>query len=202
MVAIRRSRRLTAKGGEVRARIVAEATRVFSRDGYRSGSLAAIAEAAGLTQQGLLHHFPSKAALLLAVVEDRDARTAAFIAEREGPGTPVEEFVEGVRHNAEEPHLVELMTVLSAESVSPDHPTHSWFVERYDQLVDRLASAIQREQEAGTWASGDPVQIARVLVALADGLRLQRLLGHPELDHADILANVVRSVRTTSNLAE
>ena len=191
------ARRTTPKGTEARARVITEATRIFARDGYRSGSLSAIATAAGLTQQGLLHYFPNKAALLLAVVTERDSRTAAFLAEHTTSESALDTFVDGVRHNMGEPHLVELMTVLSAESTSPDHPTHTWFVERYEELVARLAAGVVVEQEAGRWASSvEPITAARMLIGLADGLRLQRLLGHPDLDHARLLEQMINWLRS------
>lgn len=190
-------RRITAKGTEARARLLAEATKVFSRDGYRAGSLSRIAEAAGLTQQGLLHYFPSKAELLLAVVAERERSTAAVIEEQSATGSVLDAFVIAVRHNLKEPHLVELMTVLSAESTSPSHPTHDWFTGRYDDLVRRLAAGVAEEQDSGTWTVPiDPQDAARMLVGLADGLRLQRLLGHPELDHPAMLEDFLARMRT------
>jgi AcrR family transcriptional regulator len=57
---------------ERRAEIVRAALEVIAERGYRGASLAAVAERVGLTQQGLLHHFPTKDALLVAVLEERD----------------------------------------------------------------------------------------------------------------------------------
>ena len=57
---------------ERRAEIVRAALEVIAERGYRGASLAAVAEKVGLTQQGLLHHFPTKEALLVAVLEERD----------------------------------------------------------------------------------------------------------------------------------
>ena len=91
------TRGTTVKGQQTRDRIVAEATRIFARDGYRSGSLQRIAQACGLTQQGLLHYFRSKAALLLAVVEARDADTAAFVQTHSAHEDELDTFVDGVR---------------------------------------------------------------------------------------------------------
>lgn len=191
------ARGTTTKGQQTRERIVAEATRIFARDGYRSGSLQRIAGACGLTQQGLLHYFRSKADLLLAVVEAREAETAAHVHATTTHEDELDGFIDGVRHNAKTPHLVELMAVLSAESTNPDHPTNQWFIERYDRLIDRIAAGIAIEQSAGRWASAtDPQTAARLVVAIADGLRLQRLLGHPELDHPQILAEAVSWLRS------
>lgn len=194
---MQRHRRTTPKGAEARSRVITEATRVFARDGYRSGSLSTIAEAAGLTQQGLLHYFPNKAALVLAVVSERERRTAEVMEERDDQETVLDAFVHALRHNMGEPHLVELMTVLSAESTSPSHPTHQWFVERYDGLIEHLAEGVTQEQESGRWITpADPDRAARMLVGMADGLRLQRLLGHPDLDHADVVQNLLDGLRS------
>ena len=57
---------------ERRAEIVRAALEVIAERGYRGASLAAVAERVGLTQQGLLHYFPTKDALLVAVLEERD----------------------------------------------------------------------------------------------------------------------------------
>ena len=54
---------------ERRAEIVRAALEVIAERGYRGASLAAVAERVGLTQQGLLHHFPTKEALLVAVMD-------------------------------------------------------------------------------------------------------------------------------------
>lgn len=191
-----RPSRTTPKGAEARARIIDEATRVFSGGGYRAGSLNRIAEAAGLTQQGLLHYFPNKSALLLAVVAERERSTAGHLEQTSDSSSVLDGFVEAVRHNSEEPYLVELMTVLSSESTNPDHPTHGWFVERYESLVARLTEGVSEEQRTGRWqGEDDPEQAARTIIGLADGLRLQRLLGHPELDHSALLSTHLEAMR-------
>src|SRR5699024_4502158 len=78
-----------------------------------------IADAAGLTQQGLLHYFPNKSALLLAVVAERERATAAFLEDDSGSGSVLDGFVAALRHNIEEPNLVELMAVLSGRARAP-----------------------------------------------------------------------------------
>ena len=52
-----------------RDRILTEAERLFGRHGFVATRLASIASAVGLGNAGLLHHFPSKAALYRAVLE-------------------------------------------------------------------------------------------------------------------------------------
>src|SRR5512136_2390054 len=52
--------------------VIREAIRFFGQNGYHGAKLADIAKAAGVTEPGLLHHFPSKAHLLMEVLTERD----------------------------------------------------------------------------------------------------------------------------------
>lgn len=75
-----------------RTRIVAVAFEHFAQHWFRGGSLARIAREVGISQTGLLHHFPSKAALLQAVLGARDLRDLTA-AEATGPDHPAFEWV-------------------------------------------------------------------------------------------------------------
>ena len=49
--------------------------------GFRSVSLASLAPVVGITEQGVMHYFPTKVHLLLGVLERRDERdTQRFTA--------------------------------------------------------------------------------------------------------------------------
>jgi AcrR family transcriptional regulator len=63
-----------------RERIVAEAMRLFSQNGYTATSVAKIEDAAGLTPGagGLYHHFKSKEAVLAAGIERQLSRLDAL----------------------------------------------------------------------------------------------------------------------------
>ena len=52
-----------------RQKIVAAATERFAREGYHRTALTRVAEDVGITEGGLLHHFPSKDALIAAAAE-------------------------------------------------------------------------------------------------------------------------------------
>ncbi|MGY2061863.1 TetR/AcrR family transcriptional regulator, partial [Nocardia gipuzkoensis] len=63
----------TPSRGEARKeRILEVALKTFAENGFRGASIAEIADRCGLSQPGLLHHFPTKAALLSAVLDYRD----------------------------------------------------------------------------------------------------------------------------------
>src|SRR5438093_802248 len=57
-----------------RQRLIASATELFSRKGYRDASVKAIAEAAGISRGSIFWHFGSKEGLLWAVAEELFAR--------------------------------------------------------------------------------------------------------------------------------
>src|SRR3954451_20119025 len=58
---------------ETRQRVLDAAARVFGRSGYEGARVAEIAKAAGLSVGAIYNHYPSKAELLAAVVEQHSA---------------------------------------------------------------------------------------------------------------------------------
>jgi AcrR family transcriptional regulator len=66
-----------ARSEAARERVLQATLRALATNGYQGSSLAGIAEAAGLTTAGLLHHFPSKEQLLVAVLAERDRSDGA-----------------------------------------------------------------------------------------------------------------------------
>ena len=166
-----------AKSARRRAEIVASATSVFSARGYRGGSLREIAKQLDLSLTSVVHHFPSKSALLVAVLENADSAHAdSFQADtrKEGVAHAVLQFV---RRNIERPEMLRLLALMAAESSAPDHPAHEWFRDRYELTIGALASAVHRDQGEGRVSNArDPKGIAESLVALWDGLQLQWLI--------------------------
>jgi AcrR family transcriptional regulator len=64
----------TEKGDLTRRHILDAAAAAFARGGYAGTSLNDLIKAAGITKGGFYFHFPSKEALALAVIEDKQAR--------------------------------------------------------------------------------------------------------------------------------
>lgn len=78
------------KGARTRTAILEAAVRAFRREGYDGATLAGIAEELGVTRSAVLHHFPSKAALLREIVTPFLASVDTFLDRIEGqePLTP------------------------------------------------------------------------------------------------------------------
>ena len=176
-----------------RAEILAAALEVFAERGYRGASLAAVAERAGLTQQGLLHYFPNKDALLIEVLRLRDALDTRAVPDGKGG---VEDLERLVRHNATMPGLVQSFTVLSAESVTDDHPAKDFFTERYAHLRAAIA---QNLAESGELPAGlSPAEAAPLLIAVMDGLQLQWLLSDERVEMAGAFRGMLGLLRGPS----
>src|SRR3954464_11750701 len=65
-------------------RLLDVAGELVTESGVMALTLDAVAKRAGVSKGGLLHHFPSKHALLMAMVEDISSRFMAQVAERAG----------------------------------------------------------------------------------------------------------------------
>jgi AcrR family transcriptional regulator len=175
-----RPRRRFRDADESRARILASAVAEFAVGGYRGSSLGRIAQRAGVSQSGLLHHFPTKEELLAAVI---DARTADhlddYLAARDAD--PDLGFLTGMvalmRRSAREVELTRLFTVVIAEATSPSHPAHAWAVQRYVGVTANVVEALVAAQQRGLLRRDfDPQAVATTFLAAMDGLLLRHLL--------------------------
>ncbi|MEU6583364.1 TetR/AcrR family transcriptional regulator [Nocardia sp. NPDC046763] len=175
------------RGDDRREQIIDEALKAFADNGYRSTSIAEIADRCGLSQPGLLHYFPNKAALLSAVLDYRDRLDhdrLGFDQQLRGKDALVR-LAQLVDHNMHVPGLVRLFTVLTSEAVTADHPAHRWALNRYRLLPDYLAGALQAGIDDGTIRKDiDPAAIARQVFAMMDGLQLQWLMDPDTVDMA------------------
>ena len=172
-----------------RERIVRSATDAFAQNGFRGAKMADIAKAADLTEPGLLHHFPSKTHLLMDVLKERDridSERMRATLQRNGNHF-LEAGIELVEHNQTVPGLVQLFNLMVAESISPDHPAHEFFIERYRRERAHLVEVIMRAQQAGEVRSDiSPETLVVLIFAMMDGLQIQWLMEPERIDMSDL----------------
>lgn len=192
--------RVDVSGEESRAKAVAVATELFALTGFKGTSVAAVAAKTGLSQSGLLHHFPSKAALLTAVLEERDRQDGDFLAGGGGPPlgwAAFDALAALIARNSTRPHLVGLFVRLAAEATEPAHPAHTWVDEHYRGLRRWLTEAVRTGQERGEIAADAPVDsVVRTTIAVIDGLQQQWLLQPDEVSMTaefEVFAQVLRA---------
>src|SRR5207302_2365014 len=123
----------TNHGKQNRAAILTAAATLFAENGYRATPLASIAAAVDLTQQGVLHYFPSKEALLLALLDEKYHEDGRLLSARPAhDGLDLLKALQSVvEHNAVVPDRVRVFSALTTEVLSSDHPAHAYFVQRY-----------------------------------------------------------------------
>jgi AcrR family transcriptional regulator len=163
-----------------RQEIVNAGLAVFSLSGFHGASLRDIAERAGLSQSGLLHHYPSKEHLVEAVFTWRDNEA------RRQLGEPVPDGLDFIRRLVALPaatrmrELVQLHVIVSAEGSRADHPVHGYVAERHASVLEMVRKAFERAAAHGELRRDvDCASAARTLIALMDGLQVQWLL-HPD----------------------
>jgi AcrR family transcriptional regulator len=162
-----------AKTAARRASIVDAAREVFATSGYRAGSIQAVADACGISQSAVLHHFPAKEDLLLAVLADRDARGDDA---RVGRGLVDRTLAQATR-NERVPGIIELYTTLCGEATGRAHPAHEYFASRFRKTREDYAAEFRALADAGRLRAGvDPALAGASLVALWDGAQLQWLM--------------------------
>ncbi|OKI14412.1 TetR family transcriptional regulator [Nocardiopsis sp. TSRI0078] len=158
----------------------------FATRGYHNASLAEISARVGLTQAGVLHHFPSKADLLTGVLDLRDASDLEELGKERPRGMAfLRHLVDTVRRNTTREGIVRLYAVLSAESVTEGHPAQEFFRSRYDGLRTMLIEALDEARDLGeVTADLDSATTATSVIAVMDGLQVQWLLSPDTVDMA------------------
>jgi AcrR family transcriptional regulator len=154
----------------MRDRLLDAAERVASRSGLQNFTLEAVAHEAGVSKGGLLYHFPSKSALITAVVQrlaDRcEADQHEALAEASDcPGAFSRAYV-SVRTDPLDPGELRVHTALLAAAA-----TDPRFL---DPFREKMAA-----WQARLEADGIEPEVAMIVRLAIDGMCLCRLLGMP-----------------------
>ena len=200
VVAIPGARGAYAKSAARRRELVAAATSLFGRTGYRGATMLQIAEACGISRTGLLHHFPTKESLLEAVLQARDEVDIERVTDVDGAADARAAFtsiIALVEHNTTIPAILNLYSVLAAEAADPSHPAHAYFVRRYVDSRRRIQRTVEAARAEGILAPGiDPSVFTIELISLMDGLQVQWLLDPSRVDMVAIVRSRIESALT------
>lgn len=184
--------------GVVRDAALRAAVDLIAHQGFAATSMAQVAEAAGISPSGLAHHFPSKKALLGAVLAYRDVMDDGPSPEKgEEPWSFFDQMVDIAAVNSTRRQLVLLYTTMVGEAVTEDHPAHSWMTGHFRDAFASLMECVERDQRTGHVRTDAPAEtLARQMVALMDGLQVQWLLD-PSVDMVAILRRYVDDLKVT-----
>ena len=180
-MAARAPRGTYAKGAAKREEIILRAIELFGQTGYYATSMREIATACNLSQAGLLHHFPNKESLLLAIVDHREHLQSGGQAADQPADQPayeeslVEHTMATARFNRDNESLTRLWAILVGEAVDQEHPAHEYFKERYRKTRKRFEKSFARDASHSAPTKEDQLKAA-VLTAVWDGLQNQWLI--------------------------
>jgi AcrR family transcriptional regulator len=175
----------------MREEILAAAMDIFGERGYRKTSIDAVAARTGLTRQGVLHYFPSKRALLLAIIERRHQvnieRLADGDAEKDWPSQLASVIAFEESHRS----MAELHNALAAEVVTGSDEAQEYFNGYYrsshDHIVARLGERYGDRLPSGLTSEA----AATALLAMLEGIQLQSMLdGQEHNDHPEVMREV------------
>jgi AcrR family transcriptional regulator len=162
-----------------REQILDAAALIVSEKGYFGFGIQELATRCGLTKAGLLHHFPSKEALVIEMLRDRDERDKASVTntiELSFGGDAASPSLDKVRatflaiveRNLQQPDLVRLFAVVRAEALNPGHPAHR-------HMATRDAAALKLFENMLMPHTSSALSVARQVQATMHGLELQWL---------------------------
>ncbi|MHA1528225.1 MAG: TetR/AcrR family transcriptional regulator [Alphaproteobacteria bacterium] len=160
-----------------RQRILEAAYRLFYRQGFLRSGVDAVATAAGVTKRTLYNHFPSKDALIAAVLAERAGMAEAEVrrwsgTDRPDPETLVRDLFAGLRRWAAMPEWRGSGFTRAAMELAwaPGHPARH-VAAAHKRTIEGLLTAAFAEGGAA-----DPAYSARQSALLIEGAMALRLI--------------------------
>lgn len=162
-----------------RVQIVAAAARCFARSGFAATTIPDIVRDAGLSTGSIYHYFNSKEQLFLAVVTEYVAvYDEAFFTELQRQGPPLARLEAALLHLQEElaaQSPTRARIALELWSRAHDAPDlHAWLAEARERRIAAVVGLLSELCAAGELSSAEVADGAARLMALADGLVVQR----------------------------
>ncbi len=184
-----------ADQGDVRAKILGEAIRLFAHHGYGSTSMREVAEASGVTKPTLYYHFGSKEGLFRAIIEGRIEAFAAMVRATVTGDDPVverlEQFLEAYLLGALE-DIDTLRFMLTCSLPNPETPPNCRVIGRHLQNLEPLAELIREGIEAGELRSDLDVMGAVAALVGAANLHLATALEGAQV-HRDTISTILNT---------
>ena len=180
---------------ERRHQIVAAATTAITARGFDGVRLSDVAREAGVAVGTIQHYFGTRDALLRAAFLEANTAsvTNAWAAARNGGRDPWERLIAFADYVTALPRWGLWIELWAAARRSP--ALANVLEEAYDEWRAPIVEAIEEGADAGSFRPAAPAgEIASAIVALVDGLGLQRALGidwvAPERAKAMIVATL------------
>lgn len=166
-------RRTKAEAMQTRETVLKAAAQVIASQGVNAFTIEAVAQQAGVTKGGVLHHFPSKEDLMNGLIDQViEAFNARLLEELkaeppEQPGRWLRAYIRTVFFtDYQDKNLIPAL----AAAVAADHRT-----------LEHIRRSFEQSQRAAVQDGIDPIQATIIRLAV-DGLVFTRALGVDVLD--------------------
>lgn len=171
-------------GPSTRDRILDALEQLLLESGPLHTTLDAVAAAAGVSKGGLLYHFPSKDAMLAAMVRRLGTRAdAQFEAARAGGSSISEFYLQVIDEDEFDDHPLYQSAIAALRSNDGQN----------DEIQQAVTELMRRWDDGLREEIADPVQ-AEIVRLAGDGLFLATLMGLPQPDpelHRQVVARLL-----------
>jgi AcrR family transcriptional regulator len=163
-----------------RSRILQVSQQLFSQNGYDATGVAEICAAAAVSKGAFYHHFPSKQAVFLTLLE-------GWLVVLDSQMAPLLEGAQNVPQGIQQAASITGLVFASASGQLPmflefwresSHDPLVWqaTISPYRRYQEMFAGLVRKGIEEGSLRPVDPNNAARIIVALALGLILQGVI--------------------------
>lgn len=167
-----------------RQAILASAWDCFARNGFHATGMAELAVAAGLSPANLYRYFPSKQAIVAAIVQQARLEFLAEVDRRAAQPDALRGILDILRYcveHASDPASARLWLEILAEA-GREGPLRRDFLAFDQQSLEPLAALVTRGAAEGRIAADlDPRMTAQWLTAILDGVVARQVM-EPDLD--------------------
>lgn len=183
---------------ETRDHILMAALDCFSRAGYDATGVAEICSEAGVSKGAFYHHFPSKQAVFLKLLEDwlagiDDAIQAVQLETENVPEAMVRMsgLIDAAFHDAQ--HRLPMFLEFWSQA-SRDPQIWQATIEPYHRFQDLFARMLREGMDEGSLEPGDPQTGARMILSLAVGIFLQGILDPQAADWEQVARQAMQTL--------
>jgi AcrR family transcriptional regulator len=184
-----------AKHEARRLQIIDAALTWFATDGYERATTAAICRTAGIGSGTFFHYFPTKSAVLVAILGYGTHETREWFAAQHGRADAREVLLEYVGHSADEyadERVAGFIHAVVAVMGEPD--IAAALAADVDAVRNCLAPWVEMAQQRGEIRDDlTPVRATRWLMVLLDGF-LDRIISEPDFTVATEKATLLDAV--------
>jgi AcrR family transcriptional regulator len=190
---------MQTRSEETRSKIMNAAIEEFCRSGYDAASVSDICRKAGISKGAFYHHFPSKQALFLAIMQDWLQGINTQVFANRAPGKNIPQSIQdmgstlGVIFQAASGQLPMFMEFMV--QASRDKEVWNGVIAPYRQYQQGFSDLINEGKKEGSFRTDvEAGEAAWVLISLAVGILLQGVVDPEAADWENVTNKGVQMI--------